>query len=588
MARRTSPPSLHWLTLAVLLPLGVLAAVAWTGLEAQSQAIRNQLQEERLRMAHFAAKQVALELEGNVIECRSFPDPPEPGTASPTDEILDGTDREALASLRDSPDAGYSPAGLPRRVLAALRLEALGRSSDGAAPSNEADLVRLVTAECPSILTELALANAGATREVHRWRERSEMADLLRAQPEGGWILIDPLNNGLKFLRGWVRPHDGGFRYLSSSKIELAIAREHLPGLRMAWSAQSTTLPGRISVPVPFDEGLWLATSSMPEGVVESTIRRQRVWATGFLGSAVAVSLAGLFFLHRTLRRERQLNEMKSQFVASVSHELRAPVASIRLMADALEADKVAPETAREFHRLIAREGARLSTLVGNVLDHARIEQGKRVWKMEPCDLESLVADTLRVMEPLAREKNIALRSALSPVEAAVDAGAIQQALVNLLDNAIKFSPAGSMVETTLSIDEERRTWRVAVKDEGPGIAKAEQARIFERFYRPGDELRRETQGTGIGLSLVKAIAEAHGGSVSVESEPGQGSTFTLTASGSGSGSAGLQTGPPGPPVFRPAVGDHSHPPDDPRCRGPLGRSQTGAPGDHSHPPDAP
>lgn len=232
--------------------------------------------------------------------------------------------------------------------------------------------------------------------------------------------------------------------------------------------------------------------------------------------------------IHRTLRRERQLNEMKSQFVASVSHELRAPVASIRLMADALEAEKVAPETAKEFHRLIAREGARLSTLVGNVLDHARIEQGKRVWKMEPCDLESLVADTLRVMEPLAREKNITLRSALSPLEASVDAGAIQQALVNLLDNAIKFSPAGSTVETTLSIDEERRRWRIAVRDEGPGIAKAEQARIFERFYRPGDEMRRETQGTGIGLSLVKAIAEAHSGSVTVESEPGQGSTFTL------------------------------------------------------------
>jgi two-component system sensor histidine kinase BaeS len=132
-------------------------------------------------------------------------------------------------------------------------------------------------------------------------------------------------------------------------------------------------------------------------------------------------------------------------------------------------------------------------------------------------------------MEPLANEKSIELRSALSPLEAAVDAGAIQQALVNLLDNAIKFSPAGSTVETSLSNDEERRTWRIAVRDEGPGIAKAEQARIFERFYRPGDELRRETQGTGIGLSLVKAIAEAHGGSVSVDSEPGQGSRFTLT-----------------------------------------------------------
>jgi signal transduction histidine kinase len=279
-------------------------------------------------------------------------------------------------------------------------------------------------------------------------------------------------------------------------------------------------------------DGFWLHMQLLVPShlIVDSALRNQKKWAASLLGVAAAVSFGGLFMLHRTLRRERQLNEMKSQFVASVSHELRAPVASIRLMADALEEGKVAPETAREFHRLIAREGARLSTLVGNVLDHARIEQGRKVWKMEPCDLSSLVADTARVMEPLAQEKGITLKEVLSSVEANVDADAIQQALVNLLDNAIKFSPRGATVTTTLSINEERRGWCLSVRDEGPGIPKEEQARIFERFYRPGDELRRETQGTGIGLSLVKSIAEAHRGKVTVESELGKGSTFTLFA----------------------------------------------------------
>ena len=147
---------------------------------------------------------------------------------------------------------------------------------------------------------------------------------------------------------------------------------------------------------------------------------------------------------------------------------------------------------------------------------------------MEPCDLAALVADTVRVMEPLAQEKGITLKQDLAAAEATVDADAIQQALVNLLDNAIKFSPPGTAITTTLAIDEERRTWRLSVRDEGPGIPKDELGRIFERFYRPGDELRRETQGTGIGLSLVKSIAEAHGGAVTVASEPGRGSTFTL------------------------------------------------------------
>jgi signal transduction histidine kinase len=131
-------------------------------------------------------------------------------------------------------------------------------------------------------------------------------------------------------------------------------------------------------------------------------------------------------------------------------------------------------------------------------------------------------------MEPLGQEKGITLNLKLSPVEATVDADAIQQALVNLLDNAIKFSPPGTVVTILLALHDDRRHWSLSVRDEGPGISKEEHSRIFERFYRPGDELRRETQGTGIGLSLVKSIAEAHRGTVTVESEPGKGSTFTL------------------------------------------------------------
>jgi two-component system phosphate regulon sensor histidine kinase PhoR len=374
------------------------------------------------------------------------------------------------------------------------------------------------------------LAPATNEKDWDRWDKQARIRALLHEHPEGGWIDSDPDCR-------WLEASGGRIRYLDAAVVAEAIADLSLQG----YIPQLTTDPRFIgpdrtpfisaSAPVYFIDGLKLEIIHRNSPfLIDAAIRRQRKWAAGLLAVAAAVSLGGLLMIHRTLRRERQLNEMKSQFVASVSHELRAPVASIRLMADALEAEKVAPETAKEFHRLIAREGARLSTLVGNVLDHARIEQGKRVWKMEPCDLESLVADTLRVMEPLANEKNITLSSALSPMEAAVDAGAIQQALINLLDNAIKFSPAGSTIEASLVIDDERRTWRIAVRDEGPGIAKAEQARIFERFYRPGDELRRETQGTGIGLSLVKAIAEAHGGSVTVDSEPGQGSTFTLTS----------------------------------------------------------
>lgn len=532
MPKRSKSSSLWLPTVAVIVPLLILAALAWMGLEAQSQAIRDEKKEEAIRLVEDAAERLARKLADGVLEFEIYPDPPVPGTTSPADAVLDGTDRAALIALRDSTDAGFSPAGLPRRVLAALRLLELDPPGTKLPPREVESLVRLSIDECPSILTSRVLEEllpASGEKDWDRWEKQARIRALLHEHPEGGWLDSD------RDCR-WLKASEGRIRYLDAAVVSEAIADLPLRGYMVHLSTDPTQI-GRMngalisaSAPVAFVEGLKLEIIHLNPMLVDDAIRRQRKWAGGLLAVAAAVSLGGLLMIHRTLRRERQLNEMKSQFVASVSHELRAPVASIRLMADALEAEKVAPETAKEFHRLIAREGARLSTLVGNVLDHARIEQGRRLWKMEPCDLESLVADTLRVMEPLAKEKNITLRSDLSPLEVSVDAGAIQQALVNLLDNAIKFSPAGSTVETSLSNDEERRTWRIAVRDEGPGIAKAEQARIFERFYRPGDELRRETQGTGIGLSLVKAIAEAHGGSVTVESEPGQGSSFTLTS----------------------------------------------------------
>ncbi|MCW1926623.1 HAMP domain-containing histidine kinase [Luteolibacter arcticus] len=536
---RRRPPSLLVAWLAVVIPLITLGVFAWRGIEAQAYAIRREKQAETEYLVKQSAKELTRRLQGSVVEIRTYPDPPRPGNPAPEDAILDGSDRDALVALRDRADAGLSPAGLPRRVLAALRLTDFTSSPGAPLPSGEvAPLVRLVTEECPSVLTSLVLENLlpASGADLDLWEKQMEMVEMSRRHPEGGLIMEDDYV--------WLGARGERIRYVSSEAIA-AVLGDLRGGPYMVWLTREPVTDTGLEDPfvsasakVEMDAGFWLHMRLIPSAaIIDTAIRNQKKWAASLLGVAAMVSFGGLFMLHRTLRRERQLNEMKSQFVASVSHELRAPVASIRLMADALEAEKVAPETAKEFHRLIAREGARLSTLVGNVLDHARIEQGRKVWRMEPCDLSALVADTVRVMEPLANEKSIGLKVELSPVEATVDADAIQQALVNLLDNAIKFSPPGSEVTTVLACYDERRTWRLCVRDEGPGIPKDEQSRIFERFYRPGDELRRETQGTGIGLSLVKSIAEAHGGRVTVESELGRGSVFVFA------GSAGLEAG---------------------------------------------
>jgi signal transduction histidine kinase len=254
-------------------------------------------------------------------------------------------------------------------------------------------------------------------------------------------------------------------------------------------------------------------------------------------GSLIAVStlaaLIGFIAAYRAFRREQQLGVMKSNFVSSVSHELRAPIASVRLMAENLECGKVSdPARQDEYFRFIGQECRRLSALIENVLDFSRIEQGRKQYEFEPTDLVALAQTTVKLMEPYAAEKGVKLEISnvqpqTSNLEWNVDGRAIQQALVNLMDNAIKHSAKGQTV--TLEIGPESRcSFNLSVSDHGPGIPIAEQEKIFERFYRLGSELRRETQGIGIGLSIVKHIVEAHGGHVTVKSEPGQGSRFTI------------------------------------------------------------
>ncbi len=515
----------------MLLPLLVLGVLAWLGTRAQVKAAWSVAREEAKVSANFAEESISRALAAAVGTAPLFPDPPQPGMSSAADAVLDGSDLAALRNLRDDPAAGLSPAGLPRRVLAGFRVFEQTRDSADARV-----LVALATTDAPSVLTPLVFTKVPeiAGDWPARWTCGEQARAISRhhpdADPSEKWLV----ENGDTW---WLASAAGELRYLDPAALKqvLALAVKSLPlwaDLRLAVSGRTlagSNSPGEImeSVPVHFGNDLRLEIIAARPALFEAAARQQARWTLGLLAFAVVISAGALFFIHRAVERERRLNALKSDFVASVSHELRAPVASIRLMADALTAGKIEPKTVSEFHRLISREGARLTTLIENVLDFARIEQGRKQWHFEECDLGALVTETLSLMEPLAAEKSVTLVSSNLPaVEAHVDPGAIQQALVNLLDNAIKFSPTGSQVEITLR--EVSSNWEIEITDHGPGIPPAEEERIFQKFHRLGSELRRETQGTGIGLSLVKAVAEAHGGRVVLVSGLGQGSSFTL------------------------------------------------------------
>ncbi len=259
--------------------------------------------------------------------------------------------------------------------------------------------------------------------------------------------------------------------------------------------------------------------------------QNRRAWT---LGIAVVVAggmaLLGVSVLGQTLRRQRALYEAQSNFISSVSHELRTPIAAMSLMAENLARDdSLEVSRKKDYYRLLVQECRRLSTLLENVLSLARIEQQREPSALEPFNFTSLVQAVTQSMQPLAEARGVRLVASINEtdeVEAIGDPTALERALVNLIDNAIKHSPDRATVSITLESDP--TGVGVSVQDQGPGIPREEQKKVFERFYRRGSELRRETKGIGIGLTLVQQIAQAHGGSIELRSGSGHGCRFTL------------------------------------------------------------
>ncbi|MGO9201957.1 MAG: ATP-binding protein [Limisphaerales bacterium] len=289
--------------------------------------------------------------------------------------------------------------------------------------------------------------------------------------------------------------------------------------------------------------------------------QRQRLfWFGTLLGVSALLALIGLCSAWSAFRQQQRLYQMQSNFVSSVTHELRAPIGALRLMAETFQRGQVRePAEQNLFFDYIVQECCRLSSMVENILNLARIEQGRKEYEFEPTDVVLLVEDTLRLMQPNAAESKVALELqfdrhpfSILPAEAILDGRAIQQALINLIDNAIKHSPPNSVVTLGMALvntggvpfpaeglllSPARAIWlSLWVADQGSGIPPEEHRKIFERFYRRESELRRETPGIGIGLSIVKHIIEAHSGRVRVESEVGKGSRFILELPLAGAG----------------------------------------------------
>jgi PAS domain S-box-containing protein len=239
-------------------------------------------------------------------------------------------------------------------------------------------------------------------------------------------------------------------------------------------------------------------------------------------------SIVGIVIVLRDVTREREIDQMKSDFISSVSHELRSPLTSIRAYTESiLQEPDMSRQTQMEFMKIIDDESERLARLIDSILEISRIESGRKEISLVEFEIVAVVKRVLTAMKPLAEKKSIKLSFVISEgVNSLVaDEGRVESVVTNLVNNAIKFTPDGGSID--ISVQQVGEDVRISVTDTGVGIPKEALGKIFDRFYR----VRRtgsRVQGTGLGLAIVKEIVAMHGGRIEVESEEGRGSKFTI------------------------------------------------------------
>jgi two-component system phosphate regulon sensor histidine kinase PhoR len=256
------------------------------------------------------------------------------------------------------------------------------------------------------------------------------------------------------------------------------------------------------------------------------------------IGGAVTIVIAGLAFLAIAIRRERRSSDLKSDFISNVSHELKTPLSIISMFGELLATGRTkSPAQASEYAEIIWRESVRLGRLIDNVLDFAKIERGMGVYEFADADIGEVVDRAVELVGRRLAAAEMTLDAEIEPELPTVklDANAYTLAVLNLIDNAIKYAADGKKIELRLVREGERIVLRL--RDWGPGIDPTEQEQIFERFYRARAVRLKPIRGSGIGLALVRHIAKAHGGDVTVTSAPGQGQKWRDGDSLAGPGS---------------------------------------------------
>jgi signal transduction histidine kinase len=356
------------------------------------------------------------------------------------------------------------------------------------------------------------LLESQAMRLVETGFQRSQMVDVWTFSPRRGHIVALYRTESIRKVVSHLL--DEG----SSSAVRFTVSA---PGVTVGAEsvAAGELLPD------------WRIAFSVVDTRPADTVVRRRVALLAWVGFLViAVIASAALMTGRSFQRQLHVTRLKTDLVAAVSHELKTPLASMRLLVDALLEDaSFEPNKAREYLQLIATENLRLSRLIDNFLTFSRIEQHRHRFDFVGITPSRIVASAVEAMRERlqAASCSFAVETASDLPVIHADEDALVTALLNLLDNAYKYSPVDKVI--MLSVYRDGPHVVFAVRDNGIGISPKEHKRIFRRFYRVDRRLSRNSNGVGLGLSIVEFIAHAHGGTVTVDSQTGLGSTFMLS-----------------------------------------------------------
>ena len=348
-------------------------------------------------------------------------------------------------------------------------------------------------------------------------------------------MFIDTTPLGTNKITGiLVNPNEFIYRILSPKIQEIAEGEFVISVFNREENFQYNSTKDYDSTKVQQERPLWIFPNykvgiSLVGSTIEDIVKDRVVSNIILISILTLVLIAGVYIVYRNVKREVEIAQIRSDFVSNVSHELRTPLSLISMFAETLEMGRAkTEEKKKEYYSIISREANRLGRIVNTILNFSKMEAGKRKYHFKENDLNIVIE---KVFENYSFHlKNIGFDFIYYPAEnlpkVNIDEEAISEAVINLIDNAIKYSPDKKQIEIKTGIESTFEF--VEVTDKGIGISQENQRKVFDKFFRVSSALVHDTKGTGLGLSIVKHVMDAHGGQVNLQSKAGAGSSFKL------------------------------------------------------------